>query len=402
MNNHKCLITKPDERDFLAGVNSPIPFKAVNPSGDWTAHLDFFEKQSYGWDCDGCVLFSAQESFDAQMDLLIPTFPPSVVSFLNQQGYMDAGRDGAVHFHSSPRFLQVLTGNKFNGNSLQDPWTAMRAYGVLPWKDLPFDSTITQAEYLNPIPQALLDKAMKFLIVLGGKDAIKYHWIVSPNGANNIPAMKSALPQAPLCVGVPVNSDWNQVQPVDDSGLPAHSVQNYLIDSFVEIEDHYIPEFKKLALTYKIPQVIQGILSPIFTPIPPAPTPAPDVLTPTPNISDTVSWLSALVLWLQNVLNRISGIKGDTETKVADDEITFMPNQAWWVSSSGTGIAQRIVSLVALVLPILSLFGINITLPDVTVFVNALLIVIFAVWQAWAWGRAKFNKQNNLGKYAIK
>jgi len=78
-----------------------------------------------------------------------------------------------------------------------------------------------------------------------------------------------------------------------------------------------------------------------------------------------------------------------------------MNNQsAWWVSSTGTGVAQRIVSLVALIIPVLSFFGINLAIGDVQVFINAVFIVGFGIWHLWAWARAEFNKQNGLGKYA--
>jgi hypothetical protein len=77
-----------------------------------------------------------------------------------------------------------------------------------------------------------------------------------------------------------------------------------------------------------------------------------------------------------------------------------MNTYPWWVSSTGQGIAQRIVSLVALIIPVLSFFGINIAQGDVEILVNAAFIIGFAVWHIWAWGRAFFNKQNGLGKYA--
>ena len=78
-----------------------------------------------------------------------------------------------------------------------------------------------------------------------------------------------------------------------------------------------------------------------------------------------------------------------------------MNNQyPWWVSSTGVGLAQRIISLSALIIPILSMFGINIAPASIEIFVNAAFIVAFGIWQLFAWARASFNKQNGLGKYA--
>ena len=61
--------------------------------------------------------------------------------------------DGKAHFHSSPRFWGVLTGNGANGNNLPDPWDAARKYGVLPYEDLPVSSSMTVAEYYASIPR---------------------------------------------------------------------------------------------------------------------------------------------------------------------------------------------------------------------------------------------------------
>lgn len=80
-----------------------------------------------------------------------------------------------------------------------------------------------------------------------------------------------------------------------------------------------------------------------------------------------------------------------------------MDNQfPWWVSSTGQGIAQRIVSLVMLIVPVLSIFGLNVSFgqADVQLLVNSLFIVAFAVWHLWASARANFFKQNKMGKYA--
>jgi hypothetical protein len=218
--------------DYIKGVNSPILFKAVT-SGNWTSRLEFFENQAIGFESNGCVLFAAQESFDAQMDELIArgSVPADMLAQFHAMGYMDLGLDGLPHFHSSSRFLQILTGNGFNGNSAPDAWDAMRKFGVLPWTDLPYNATITQAEYLTGITPAMGAKAAEFLTLIGGKDAIQYHWV--QNGfPQNVQAIINALPQAPLCIGVPVDvSGWNQPNPVEPPMTqPAqHSVLTYSI-----------------------------------------------------------------------------------------------------------------------------------------------------------------------------
>lgn len=250
------FIVRPRATDYVLGANSPIKFKAFS-NGSWTSRLEFFENQSLGFETEGCVLFSTQESFDAQMDNLIATgqVPFGMFTQFTAMGYMDTGLDGKPHFHSSARFLQVLTGNGFNGNAATDPWDVMRKYGVLPWKDLPYDATITQADYLAPIPQASLDKAAQFLALIGGKDSIQYHWIY-----NDTPRADGALAivrqQAPLLFGVAVIiPGWNQVTPVDPpaDAAPVHCVMNYDGNGPNEnILDHYSPYEKDLDATYPV------------------------------------------------------------------------------------------------------------------------------------------------------
>ena len=311
MDNHNCLIIKPRATDYLAGDGN-IPLKSNVPSGDWSTYLDFYERQRTDtYDTNGCVCFSAQEDFDAQMEMLIAS---GAASFLLPQftalGYMDTGLDGQSHFHSSPRFIQIMTGNGFNGNSCQDAWDAMRQYGILPWKDLPFDDSVLQADYLNPpnLP-ALKTKANQFIDLIGGRTItgksanIQYHWIVN-DSANNLPAMTTSLQQAPLCLGINVGTDWNIAQPIPPvpGGAPGHCVMNYAIDNFVEVYDHYIPVKKDLAKIWPMPYVLQGVLT--ITPpvvIPPLPAPLPPQPTPT----QEQTWLQKVSAWIQAILNQL-------------------------------------------------------------------------------------------------
>ena len=301
MNQHNCLKIIERPSDFLKGVSSPIPFKSV--CSDWSKHIEFFESQKVSdGDTDECVIFTAvdQSSFDSQMDVLMPSLPTPLIELFNTMGFMDVGLDGQVHFHSSPRYTGVLTGNGQNGNALTDPWDAMRKYGVVPFKDLPVTSSMIIAQYFAPIPQSLINKGQQFLAAIGGKNAIRYHWIC--NGQENIQAMIQALPQAPLCIGTPVCEPWDQVSPPVCSGQnSAHSTMCYgFSGSDALIYDHYQPAKKVLKNGYPIPFVLQGIVTP--NPPPPAPIPPPDVITPTPNVPDTLDWLQKLIVWLQSLL----------------------------------------------------------------------------------------------------
>jgi hypothetical protein len=297
------------------GANSPIAIKSV--SSDWSQHLKFFERQAIGFETDGCVLFTAQESFDAQMDALFQngTISPDNWQKILALGYGDIGIDGNLHFHSSARFLQVLTGNGMNGNPLHAPWDVMRQYGVLPWKDLPYDATTTQAEYFAAIPQPLLDKASQFLTLIGKTatyNPIQYHWVVNGT-ATRIGQMQTALPMAPLCMGCPVCEPWDQLTPPTCSlTAPTHSTMCYAISSYVADFDHYPPFEKQLPLDYPIPYVMQGVVTPSFPPPPQvAPTPAPIQPAPTLPVNPTVqqesTFLTQLSQWLIGILNSLKG-----------------------------------------------------------------------------------------------
>ena len=299
MKQHPCLKIIPRETDYLYG-DGHIEAKSIY-NGDWSSYIDFYESQRVAnGDTDDCVIFTFQESVDAQIEAMLPSLPAGTIELFNQMGFMDTDSlDGNAHFHSSPRFIGILTGNGTNGNPLQAPWDAMRKYGIVPWKDLPVSPTMTIDEYFTPIPQNLLAKGQQFLAAIGGKNSVQYHWIA--NGKENIPAMMVALEQSPVCLGTPVCEPWDQNEPPVCSGQnAAHSTMCYKITGQdVYIYDHYQPANKILQSGYPIPFSLQGIVS--VNPPPPAP-----VLPVNPTPAQELTWLQALVGWLKNILSSIS------------------------------------------------------------------------------------------------
>ena len=293
---HSCLKISVRPTDYVFG--SQLPFKSLY-GGDWTPYLKFFEDQRVAdGDTDDCVIFTAQESFDAQIEAMMPNLDPGMIELMNQLGFMDTNSlDGKAHFHSSPRFWGVLTGNGANGNNLPDPWDAARKYGVLPYEDLPVSSSMTVAEYYASIPQNMMSKAAQFLASIGGKNAIQYHWVC--NGKENLAAMALALQQAPVCLGTPVCEPWDQIEPPVCQGSPAHSTLGYKIEGQdVSIYDHYEPAGKTLQSGYPIPYALQGIvtITPPVAPTPPATTYPPN---PTPQQAQAwYDWLVKVAQWL--------------------------------------------------------------------------------------------------------
>lgn len=122
-----------------------------------------------------------------------------------------------------------------------------------------------------------------------------------------------------------------------------------------------------------------------------APAPLPQVIQST---QQNVWILQQIVSLWQAILNLINPKVGSADPSMDNNQFP------WWVSSTGQGVAQRILAFSALVIPILSLFGIKLQQQDVETFVNATCVVVFAFWQLWAWARANVLKQAHLGKYA--
>jgi len=274
---HRCVIAWPRETDYIKGINSPIVFKAVT-DGDWRPYEKFFERQKFTWETDGCVVFTDQESFDAQVERQIQAgeIDAPTLEFFNQMGFMDTNSlDGKAHFHSSVRFIQVMTGNGRNGNPLQTPADVMREYGILPWTDLLFDASITLDEYFAPIPQNLLDKAAMILKTLGGADRLlDSHWI-NAGGETNTSAMDEARKQAPLTIAIFAEApSWNAVNPpIPTPTLTGnHAVLNDWSDANGEwCLDHYPPFEKELLTGYPIHYVYQLVVNPLsIVPVLPA------------------------------------------------------------------------------------------------------------------------------------
>ncbi len=262
MKNKRIAEIRPT--DYIKGVSSPIPFKAVT-SGDWTPHIQFFEPQRLlDGDTDDCEFYTQQESFDCQMDVQLQSAPQSIIAQLTLLGFMDTASDGSMRFHSTPRFLGVMSGVGQNGTSMTNVWQLARTYGMLGWKDLPVKQDMTLSEYFAPISDQLKAKSLQLLALLGGKNTIQYHWLWQ-NKVADLKALQTALQQAPICFGIAVTDGWNQIMPTDPpaSQAPQHAVMCYKWDAKgCWILDHYIPYEKILDGTYPILYALQGIITP--------------------------------------------------------------------------------------------------------------------------------------------
>jgi len=138
-NTHSCVRVDMKPTDYIMG-DGHIVLGSVPPvpSGNWLSYYEFFERQMLNsGDTNCCVLFTTQESMDAQIEQQIQSgaISPATVAWFDSLGYMDVGTDLLKHFHSSPRWLATLTGNGLDGNNVVDGWDVLRKYGALPYKD---------------------------------------------------------------------------------------------------------------------------------------------------------------------------------------------------------------------------------------------------------------------------
>ena len=304
---HSCFHLDPRPADWLMGA---IPFKAV--CSDWLSHCDFYEPQKLAnGDTDDCWCFSFQESFDAQMDLLLPTFSAEVQQEISAMGFMDlSSADNKLHFHSSPRFIGVLSGVGQDGGTLPLGWDTARKYGVVPFSVLPVLATMTLADYFAPMTPQVMAIGAKFLALIGGKASLPYQYVA--DGKENLAAMRVALQQSPLLIGINPGSDWNTdcPAPPDPSLPPQHVVMLVSINAQGDmvVFDHYTPNPKTLLAGWPVAYCLQGIVQPTFPPpVPPVQPPNPTIppaptLPPSPTVQQEISWLGQLKLWLQEVL----------------------------------------------------------------------------------------------------
>ena len=261
-----------NDKDFVKGISSPIPYVIRVENGDWGSFLPLYEGQKYKFDCNACSKFSGAHSIETQINMLWKTgrLPQTHIDFLNNNGYIV---NGSVEV--SWRFPYALCGQYGNGDSQWTFWVLSASYGVLP-RSL-FDYSTEQSQIWNTeeaqnadigsvtgISQSMYQIAKQFLSYF----SIQYEWVGIDGTMPPITDINASLLQSPLQFGVPVNdSQWNQTNVPAFSGTPVHAVLGYKLttDGSFPIDDDYEPNPKVLMPGYQVPMVTNGIVSPIVT-----------------------------------------------------------------------------------------------------------------------------------------
>lgn len=259
------VIQETRDTDYIAGVNSPIPYSVRLSSANYIPYLCNRERQSPP-ETFNCVGFSGDHACDTtigaimQVALAGAVFAPETIAFFKKKGYI--GADGI--FNSSDRYTGINAGTTKQGNSQQKVLDSIRKVGLIPESMLPFGGA-TWEEYMNLalITQEMKDLGQEFLKHVN----IAYEWIFQyGDGGNVINLLKYHLKHAPIQITIPICASWHS-HPQIISGCslttPQHAVLvvNVNNDS-VDIFDQYDPYLKKLAPDYPILYGLKIVLTP--------------------------------------------------------------------------------------------------------------------------------------------
>lgn len=297
-----------DQRDYIKGISSSVPYFVRNPSGDWT---NFYDSDSWvdqlyegKYDTNCCWLFQAVDRWEQQLEWLHINnqFSSEALNFFQTNGYFDS----AGHFDLSRRYLAIKSGVRNQGNTQIASPKLLSMWGILPSSTLDYngsDFTYFQflSNYFNPevITPEMDAIAKQFLNYVN----VAYEWI---GGGTTPPLLelKANLLQAPLGIGIPIPKDiseWNSnfIQ-YDGSTVVEHAVDLIAIndDGSYKILDQYNPSIKTLSKDYYIPMVDNTVLTAI-NPANPLPI---NQSAPVPSF-----WASIVSFW-KTVFGNLSSI----------------------------------------------------------------------------------------------
>lgn len=246
------IIVEPTPSDYVAGVYTLIPEQTRMLDGNWQKYLPTPERQykPYTYDTLSCTTFSALNQIETQVNFLIKEniLSPSQVATLTQIGFMDA--NGV--FNASDRFIAIMSGTKVKkGNDFKSVYDAIRNYGLLPEKDLPFGGDTFDEYHDVSITEEMKVKAKKVLDVL----SLNYEWVFFDNDArfegNDLIMARKGLLQAPLQIAIPI--------PAHHAILMYNMVEYDHFDTFDQYEPYiFIEEW-----TVPIHFALKGVVSPV-------------------------------------------------------------------------------------------------------------------------------------------
>lgn len=248
------------DTDYVAGVNSPLPFSDVLDTGDWSPFAPSNEWQlSKYLETFNCTGFSLTNIIEFLLNFMIARkmLPPSHLDFLKINGYFDDY--GKVDL--SERALGTMAGTGDNikkgllGNYFTTVIDTARKMGLAPNRAWSWDQgkELTTDAYYAPVSDNVKALALRF----------NDYFQINYERLNDQSLAPAALKQCPLWVGVHVCPGWNS-PPVPFCGAVdvGHAVDWISANGLPMILDSYGPYFfKQLAANYQIPVIFKVLFT---------------------------------------------------------------------------------------------------------------------------------------------
>ena len=258
--NTGFLPQEPRATDFIAGA-SPLSPVALFPSGDSSADLPSDEAQNaVFFDTMACVSFSALNMIETQLRAMLRQglISKTTEDRMKELGYINA--KGQINF--SDRFTAKMSGTTRVGNYMTAVWDSIRKHGLLPESDWNFpreqrDPIFDWDDYYKEIPESLKAKALEFLKLFD----VGYEWLVS-GGQATTAQWREWLKYGPVQIATAICAPWSAEAVIPTCGAAVgHATLLYKVDDVFQIFDHYSGFRKRLALDYRIPYAMRGVVS---------------------------------------------------------------------------------------------------------------------------------------------
>jgi hypothetical protein len=179
--NYGLKIVNAEPDHFILG-GGMIGTTDINPSGQWDDYLPDNELQWNGnFDSMNCSVYGTLHA----------------ISVLNN--FLFGSRD-----NYSERYTGVLAGTTPTGGDPHSVGEAVRSFGLIPDKDLPFSKDIyCWDDYYTPKPmtKVYLSEGQDFLNL----EDFKHEWVYAPNtlkAKDSEPIIKAALKRSPVAISV--------------------------------------------------------------------------------------------------------------------------------------------------------------------------------------------------------
>lgn len=159
--------------------------------------------------------------------------------------------------NSSDRYTVKLSGTTSRGNFPPKVWDAIRHFGLIPERDWPSQDEFSRSEYFAEIPEALIKKGKEFLKYFD----VEYEW-VAYDKLVPLASIQYHLKHAPLQVCSATCPPWDAslIQACDES--ITHATEVCGASAIIYDYDSYAPYLKRLALDYKFPYIMKGVITP--------------------------------------------------------------------------------------------------------------------------------------------